>query len=191
MFLRRPFKETTQNTSIPHPDLFKTLGTASNDTQRGNADLPTIGECAVHLELLELFRNLRIQVTQSKELDRVFRLDSSRLWISKHRRETQRTEKWHRFVSLAVERFQVWIRAAEKQLERDGNNETLILPPVGKFTVNHNGRIHLLKLSDILMVWHAFLLNPSDYKEFCTRYQLDRLQELPFPWVVIVSLRHD
>lgn len=133
MFLRRPFKEITQNTSVPHPDLFKTLGIGSNDTQRGNADLPTIGECAVHLELLEVFRNLRIQIIQSKELVRVFRLDSSRLWISKHRRETKRTEKWHRFVSLAVERFQVWIRAAEKQLERDGNNKTLILPPAGKF----------------------------------------------------------
>ncbi|GAQ39642.1 hypothetical protein AtubIFM56815_007913 [Aspergillus tubingensis] len=168
MLLRRPFKGTTQNTSIPHQDLFKTLGTASNDTQRGISDLPAIGECAVHLELLEVFRNLRIQIIQSKELDRVFRLDSSRSWISKHRRETQRTEKWHRFVSLAVERFQIWNRAAEKQLERDGNNETLILPPV-----------------DILMVWHAFLLNPSDYKEFCTSRQLDRIQRVSFPWVVI------
>ncbi|RAK89950.1 hypothetical protein BO79DRAFT_286903 [Aspergillus costaricaensis CBS 115574] len=168
MFLRRPFKEPTQNTSVPHPDLFKTLGTASNNTQRGNAELPTVGECAVHLELLEVFHNLRIQIIQSKELDRVFNLDSSRLWISKHRSETQRTEKWHRFVSLAVERFQVWIRAAEKQLERDRNNETLILPPV-----------------DILMVWHAFLLNSSDYKESCTSHQLNRIQELPFPWVVI------
>lgn len=133
MFLRRPFKETTQDTSIPHLDLFKTLGIASNDTRGGNADLPAIGECAVHLELLEVFRNLRCQINHSKELDRIFNLDSSCLWISKHRRETQRTEKWHRFVSLAVERFQVWIRAAEKQLERDGNKETLILPPVGKF----------------------------------------------------------
>lgn len=48
----------------------------------------------------------------------------------------------------------------------------------------------LLKLSDILMVWHAFLLNPSDYKEFCTSRQLDRIQRVSFPWVVIVGLHH-
>ncbi|KAL3255815.1 hypothetical protein ABHI18_008038 [Aspergillus niger] len=170
-FLRRLLGETTQNTSIPPPDLFKTLSFELNDaspTQGSKNDIPTIGECAVHLELLEVFRNLRIQIVQSKELDRVFRLDSNRSWISKHRRETQRAEKWHCFVSLAVEKFQVWIRAAEKQLEGDGNNGTLILPPV-----------------DILMVWHAFLLNPSNYKEFCTRHQLDWIQEVPFPWPVI------
>ncbi|RDH16627.1 hypothetical protein M747DRAFT_286519 [Aspergillus niger ATCC 13496] len=134
-FLRRLLGETTQITSIPPPDLFKTLSFELNDaspTQGSKNDIPTIGECAVHLELLEVFRNLRIQVIQSKELDHV------------------------------------WIRAAEKQLEGDGNNGTLILPPV-----------------DILMVWHAFLLNPSDYKEFCTRHQLDRIQEVPFPWPVI------
>lgn len=135
-FLRRLLGETTQITSIPPPDLFKTLSFELNDaspTQGSKNDIPTIGECAVHLELLEVFRNLRIQVIQSKELDHVFRLDSNRLWISKHRRATQRTKRWHCFVSLAVEKFQVWIRAAEKQLEGDGNNGTLILPPVGKF----------------------------------------------------------
>ncbi|OJJ72420.1 hypothetical protein ASPBRDRAFT_175492 [Aspergillus brasiliensis CBS 101740] len=166
-FLRCPI----QSPIIPQSDLFKFLSLELHDassTQGDKIDIPTIGECAVHLELLEVFRNLRTQIIQSKELDRVLRLDLNRLWISNHRRETQRTEKWRRFVSLAVERFQVWIRAAEKQLERDGNNDTLILPPV-----------------DILMVWHAFLLNPSDYKEFCACYQLQRIQGAPFPWPVI------
>lgn len=65
--------------------------------------------------------------------------------------------------------------------------ERLYFPLLVSSIADHNGRIQLLKLSDILMVWHAFLLNPSDYKEFCTRHQLDRIQEVPFPWPVIVS----
>ncbi|OOF90369.1 hypothetical protein ASPCADRAFT_179155, partial [Aspergillus carbonarius ITEM 5010] len=157
---------------VLYPSVFNTLFPISSDTQSPHerrTDLPTAGECAVHLELFEVFHTLRTRIIYSKELDRVFGLHSSHLRISGHRRESQQTEKWHRFVSLAVDRFQHWIRAADTLLKQDENNETHIVPPP----------------VDILMVWHALLLNPLDYKNFCTSHQLHRVQEVPFPWSAI------
>ncbi|PYI06093.1 hypothetical protein BO78DRAFT_470120 [Aspergillus sclerotiicarbonarius CBS 121057] len=170
-YLHRPSKQPVAQDIIPYPDLFNTLVSTPSGTrpaQERKTDLPTAGQCAVHLELLEVFHSLRTRIICSKELDRAFGLHSSRLRNLRHRRESQGTEKWHRFVSLAVERFQGWIRAAETLLEQDGTDETHILPPV-----------------DILMVWHAFLLNPLDYKTFCTGHQFHRTLEVPFPWGAI------
>ncbi|PWY96346.1 hypothetical protein BO94DRAFT_6880 [Aspergillus sclerotioniger CBS 115572] len=160
-YLHRTSKQPVTQDITPTSNLFNTLISEPNN-------IPTPGECAVHLELLEVFHTLRTRIIYSKELDRVFGLHPSRLRIPGRRSASQGTEKWHRFVSLAVDRFQHWIRAAETLLEQDGNNETHILPPV-----------------DILMVWHAFLLNPLDYKNFCTSHQLHRIQETPFPWSAI------
>ncbi|RAK98957.1 uncharacterized protein BO80DRAFT_386665 [Aspergillus ibericus CBS 121593] len=169
-YLHRSSKQPVAQDILP-AGLFNTLVSDSGGTQSAQerrTDLPTAGECAVHLELLEVFHALRTRIIQSKELDRVFGLHSSRLRNPRRSRESQGTEKWHRFVSLAVERFQHWIRAAEKLLEQDDNDQTHILPPV-----------------DILMVWHAFLLNPLDYKNFGTSHQFHRTLEVPFPWGTI------
>jgi hypothetical protein len=40
--------------------------------------------------------------------------------------------------------------------------------------------------TDILMVWHALLLNPSWFRSFGER-QLKKLYDTPFPWEAIVS----
>ena len=37
------------------------------------------------------------------------------------------------------------------------------------------------------MVWHAFLLNPEDYKQACASRKLDSLYRVAFPWKEIVS----
>ncbi|KAH6879916.1 hypothetical protein BKA70DRAFT_196508 [Coprinopsis sp. MPI-PUGE-AT-0042] len=59
-------------------------------------------------------------------------------------------KRWAWFVNLAAERFDRWVRtlkAEDKELPMD-----TVLPPV-----------------DILMVWHAYMLNPRWYAEDATR----------------------
>ncbi|KAG6915915.1 hypothetical protein DXG01_009285 [Tephrocybe rancida] len=58
--------------------------------------------------------------------------------------------RWAWFVALAVERFSVWCQSLKK--EDSGRRATDVLPPV-----------------DVLMVWHAYMLNPGWYHEDCTR----------------------
>lgn len=38
------------------------------------------------------------------------------------------------------------------------------------------------------MVWHAFLLNPGDYKRYCYQSKLKHLYRVSFPWDRIVSI---
>lgn len=44
----------------------------------------------------------------------------------------------------------------------------------------------MLNFTDVLMVWHAFLLNPSWYQRYKER-SLKYLHSVMFPWNEIVS----
>ncbi|EAU31774.1 conserved hypothetical protein [Aspergillus terreus NIH2624] len=167
---------------IPKPELFRTLrGIAGPD------DAPTIGECAVHLEMLEVFHTLRTKVIQSRDLDVAFGVHprtksvyngSQNKWhvpvaVEKKLKddtfEQRRAEKWTCFLQLAAGRFHRWIRAVNVclRLETGGPDKQpqWILPPL-----------------DILVVWHAFLLNPSDLKDYYDKRHLKRVQGIRFPW---------
>ncbi|CAA7259398.1 unnamed protein product [Cyclocybe aegerita] len=56
--------------------------------------------------------------------------------------------KWGWFVALAVERFDTWCRGL--QADDSGKDTDIVLPPL-----------------DVLMVWHAYMLNPRWYAEDC------------------------
>ena len=92
--------------------------------------VPTVGECATHLELLQVFHTLRVKVLQSRELDQTFGIRPSPVTVWRrtgHRKRervqlkdatfaSRRVEKWPLFLSLAVVRFQIWIAKADSAL---------------------------------------------------------------------------
>ncbi|KAF8076930.1 hypothetical protein FPV67DRAFT_1407179 [Lyophyllum atratum] len=61
-----------------------------------------------------------------------------------------RDERWVWFVGFAVERFRIWCESLT--LEDSKKPAAEFLPPL-----------------DVLMVWHAYMLNPGWYAEDCTR----------------------
>ncbi|KAL5356139.1 hypothetical protein BJX96DRAFT_142363 [Aspergillus floccosus] len=167
---------------VPSPELFCTLPESA-----GPDDAPTIGECAVHLEILEVFQTLRNKVIQSGDLDVAFGVhpqtksvynrgqDKRKILIAVEKKikddtfEQRRAEKWTCFLQLAAGRFHHWISAVNVclRLETGGSDKQpqWILPPL-----------------DILVVWHAFLLNPSDFKDYCDKKHLEGVQGIRFPW---------
>lgn len=199
---------------IPDTELFRTL------TLENANSLPTVAECAVHLELLEAFYTMRIQVMQSTELDEFFDIESPekrtvyrrKYLLQKHRYErvpvqlrddefaTRREKKWDCFLTIAVTRFIHWAREANKTLvagqsspnsneERSGNVADSLdfpfLPPLGISTLFCCwGKADAYP--DVLMVWHAFLLNPLDFQEYCEQNNLGAVRKLKFPWSRIV-----
>ncbi|KAK4225451.1 hypothetical protein QBC38DRAFT_511085 [Podospora fimiseda] len=160
---------------IPDPKLFTSLQPSSNH--------PNIGQCATHLALLEAFFHLRLNILKSSELDTVFNVQkvNKTIYKSKWRHskrqpvklrdpnwDEKRNIKWLLFLSIAVARFQVWaIKVnAEGIVTGTGQGMELYqLPPI-----------------DILMVWHAFLLNPLSFKKYCKDLQLVKLRRVLFPW---------
>ncbi|KAF8076954.1 hypothetical protein FPV67DRAFT_440215 [Lyophyllum atratum] len=107
---------------------------------RTNAPLVTSDQVKGHLTLLHAFATLKAQV---EALGAGAKEEIPTMPDDKERR-------WAWFVGLAVERFERWcdsfgIGDTEKSAKE-------FLPPL-----------------DVLMVWHAYMLNPGWYAEDCTR----------------------
>ena len=131
-FREAPTKD--QEPVIPAPQIFQSLLEPSTGKSHRKANsVPTVAECAAHLELLETFYALKVKVLASRELDSVLgikphreiyqstrRVNKSRMHrgvyygdfrnvkTDKIRYRTsavRRREKWPFFLGLAVVRF--------------------------------------------------------------------------------------
>ncbi|KAF4966663.1 hypothetical protein FSARC_5652 [Fusarium sarcochroum] len=183
-----------ENPVIPNPDTFSELDDLHED------NLPTPAQCAVHLELLEVFHALRIKIIDSKDIDNAFDLGEEtktvyrrkfvkglRKYVNEaatvrnQRWEKKRDKKWTWYLGEAAQRFYVWathydrwmVSEMPKSDSDDGESgismtDASWLPPV-----------------DILMIWHAFLLNPSDFLNYCKSQSWDYLPRVNFPWKFI------
>ncbi|KAM5354209.1 hypothetical protein ACJ41O_000859 [Fusarium nematophilum] len=167
---------SSENPTIPSPGCFTDLDDLPHD------HLPTAAQCAVHLELLECFHALRTNVIGSTQLDKTFSLEPNiktvyrRKYVRRLRKSVnqpvkimdttwrqRRDEKWPRFLDFAADRFVTW---ADKIDGAMGSDSSLpYMPPI-----------------DVLMFWHAFLLNPADWNRYCRRKSLNHLIAVPFPW---------
>ncbi|KAK3389153.1 hypothetical protein B0H63DRAFT_518397 [Podospora didyma] len=165
-------KSTDDEPAIPTPDIFVSL--VDKDNAKNEAQMPSIAECAVHLRMLEAFLVLKQKVATSNALDRAFGIAPKDTLTTirggKRCRKTdatfkeRRKVKWNLFVRMAVWRFLGWWKGAVKTL-----------PPL-----------------DVLMVWHAFLLNHSAYNEFCmASVDASRRLAKEFPWKEIHSALQD
>ncbi|KAH9814432.1 hypothetical protein DFH28DRAFT_971717 [Melampsora americana] len=132
------------------------------DYKMNRENLPNQIQLNSHLKLLKAFSNLKSQI------------DSSITFSFLHH-QTHQTERcglnkinnqFNLFLNLAVYRFEKWI----KKIEEKGliGIELNDLPPL-----------------DVLMVWHAYCLNPRWYCEDSIR--LHSLLKLPFPLELAAS----
>ncbi|KIN07111.1 hypothetical protein OIDMADRAFT_139763 [Oidiodendron maius Zn] len=170
------------NPKIPDPGLFDFKPEAS---ENDNTRLPSVAECAAHLELLEAFHHIYLKVSSSTALDNVLGIKPKKRTVYRkkylgyrrgHSREEvklrdttfqeRRKAKWPLYLTLAATRFLAWAEVAEKELEGliPSKDSSLHLPPI-----------------DVLMVWHSLLLNPRWFRSFEGR-PLKNLYAAPFPW---------
>ncbi|KAL4944332.1 hypothetical protein BDV06DRAFT_233500 [Aspergillus oleicola] len=174
----RRAKDRKQNPQIPDPRLFNLL----SEDEGGPTQLPTPAQCAVHLELLAAFYQVRRKVLNSTSLDaalgivpiprKVYRKKyQGRRWTTYPVNtrdttfQTRRLAKWPIYLTLAVTRFLKLAWVVEKMEEPPTSLDVAImLPPI-----------------DVLMVWHTLLLNPSLMQAIVFK----KLPSCPFPWARI------
>ncbi|KNG82872.1 hypothetical protein ANOM_008522 [Aspergillus nomiae NRRL 13137] len=173
---------------IPDPQLFQPSSCLTSTNQH---DLPSISKCAVHLELLEVFHALRDKVQQSTDLDKTFGIKPNKRTVYRKRYSSKkrkyesytatvgddtfsirRENKWPYFLELAVCRFTRWIRVVNKMSCSSADSQN----------VNEPSGLGPLPPVDVLMVWHAFLLNPVDFDFYCVKHKLERVRKAPLPW---------
>ncbi|KAM7215863.1 Protein of unknown function (DUF1399) domain containing protein [Rhypophila decipiens] len=154
---------------IPDLDVFRSDDSSATDKKPFGA-LPTVGDCAIHLEFLETLFVLRQKIFRSNDIDKAmgialarekktgFKGDTKELKDTTF--ETRRRKKWPKYTEFAVIRFIDWMENLPANAGPD-----IKLPPL-----------------DILMVWHAFLLNPLLFHNHCRHKPI---YKLPFPWAAI------
>lgn len=173
--------------AIPDPAVFTTTPLAASG-------LPTVSQCAVHLELLQALSRLRDRVTKESALIKVFGTV-----------EEEQETWWRAFVEIAVGRFEVWWWGVDEELRRrqqgsgvgGGELPEDLLPPLGK------GGVFFFFLSfiflrwmglliggwlDVVMVWHSYMLNPRCYNEDALHFGLHHILRTAFPWAQIVGV---
>lgn len=142
----------SDNPKIPDPNLFN-FSIDPRFVQEEIRRLPSIAECAAHLELLQAFRYLRIEVLSSTKLDDAFGIKPENRTVYRKTRvyqgyqsswvrepvklrddtyDKRREEKWPLYLKLAASRFLYWIATVEAEFSRsDAPDKPLPIPPIG------------------------------------------------------------
>lgn len=168
--------------TIPLLDLNKDAGSPHSSTV-------TPDQCAAHLKLLAAFADLRDCISTK---DGLFGLHDAQAEEYRdgrnHMLAKVREKRWAVYVSRATERYLVWWRECISSSEGRPTLKTLQNIHYGSIT----GCLSRISWSyqympplDVLMVWHAHMLNPRSFLEDCIRYGKMNFWATGFPWAVI------
>ncbi|TGZ80556.1 hypothetical protein EX30DRAFT_372186 [Ascodesmis nigricans] len=206
MFL--PTNSLDAEPMIPSPRVFEKE--REEGVPIGPPFLPSVTHCAVHLELLEVFWQLRYRVTvvEAAGLDVVFGYkgrgarwwrEKKRLGVGREWRERERERLWEAFVECAVERFEEWWEKMERVLvemvgkKEEGNGDG------DKSSSSEDGGTsgegdeesdwefpeHALPPLDVLLVWYSYMLIPKTYFDNADAPKTHLLWNRMFPWDLI------
>jgi hypothetical protein len=173
---KKKYTPTSSVPPIPAPALFDSLFAPQPPGSSTDVALPSVAECAAHLEFLECLFTLRQRVLQSAVLDAVFGIQEHHRTVTRKGKTVKlkdatlwdrRQAKWKSFVEWSVARFLLWRR-----------NVHVWCPPGQAWSFTEQ----TLPPLDVLMVLHALLLNPARFRRHCG---LGPLREVRFPWALV------
>lgn len=172
---------------------------------------PTPDQCIAHLKLLEVFHQLREDVATT---DGLFGINDS--LVPPNESETHHAEilrrirekRWAVYVARAAARFEKWWQTSVepgavmiRQTELNGTLPLAVgekgghswrisrehLPPLGMSGPVPLDDCRCSIYSDVIMVWHSYMLNPRCFLEDSLRYNKIGFWRSGFPWDVINS----
>ncbi|KAK1820449.1 hypothetical protein LTR12_005175 [Friedmanniomyces endolithicus] len=173
------------------PDITAGFSNLSLD-QKNQDDFPSSEEVIAHLKLLECFYRLRQQIGST---DGLFGINNS--VVTSHESEGALAaellakvaeRRWAVYLARAVDRFDAWLHALlpdakmarVSQIQSDGEKGLLCEPGPANLPLLFG--THNLPPVDVLLVWHAYMLNPRAYLEDCLRLGRMSLWHTNMPW---------
>ncbi|QKD59393.2 uncharacterized protein FOBCDRAFT_252807 [Fusarium oxysporum Fo47] len=186
----KPAQPDGKQTIIPDPRVFSNVFSIPCETEAQSIETllayPDASHAAVHLALLECFRNLRagakaldVEVIQPPSYDET---KSAVPASPSEPTQLPASQKWDLLIKLAVTRFTTWWSGIE-----------LLLNHANAYS-HHGGSRAALQLTkdylpplDILLVWYALMLNSEAYDAACDAQGANatRLKSICFPWPAI------
>ncbi|KAH8194952.1 hypothetical protein TruAng_010893 [Truncatella angustata] len=160
-------------------------------------NLPTVAQkvdentCLAHLKLLATFHNLKEDVGYTDGLWNIFDSRANRHDDPKSEPGAVlaklREKRWAIYVTRAVDRYEAWWNTMPSD-PLTNDEMTANSPKHGDF-VNSETPLkwtpEMLPPLDVLMVWHAHMLNPRDYLEDCLRAGRRELWTAGLPWKLV------
>lgn len=160
------------------------------------SEFPEVNECIAHLKLLECFYRLRQKIGST---DGLFGI-SNHLVLDVEDGERAPSllaklaeKRWAIYVARAVDRFEAWLSAIQPsqrpsldKIQADGEKGLLIDPSYVKMHLRRFERDNMPPV-DVLMVWHAYMLNPRAYLEDCIRHGRMAIWNVEMPWRVVAE----
>jgi hypothetical protein len=168
-----------------------------------SSDIPSVNEAIAHLKTLECFSRLRQTVASTDGLFGIHNAIIVEIARSSNLASGEGTDellpklaekRWAIYISRAVDRFHAWVSAAVPEgpmptiaeLQHDGQNDMIMRPDYVKQAMQPIRQSNMPPL-DIIMIWHAYMLNPRAYLEDCVRLGRMALWNTKIPWDAIAE----
>lgn len=161
---------------------------------------PNVSQAICHLKLLFAFQTHRNKISSTKGLFDIHdvvpedtptgedSISQAKLLL----RSKIPEKRWSVYITRAVVRFSVWWEALRKQkhaqwlklhaMSRGGPFKAMV-QPTGKW--DHQWMAGTLPPLDVLIVWHAFMLNPHAYLEDCLSQGMMQMWHQGMPWAAV------
>ncbi|KXS99375.1 hypothetical protein AC578_8990 [Pseudocercospora eumusae] len=174
------------------PDI--TAGFSNLSVRPSDNGVPVKEETVAHLKVLEAFYRLRQSVGSQSGLFGIHNNVVTGHGLPESDKIAEllarlAEKRWAIYVQRAVDRFEAWWNAIipnaywpdRVRLESEGK-QGLLVQPANIGGIPYRLVMDNLPPLDVLMVWHAFMLNPRAYFEDCLRQGHMGLWHCPFPW---------
>ncbi|MCJ1389925.1 hypothetical protein MMC18_002782 [Xylographa bjoerkii] len=158
-----------------------------------SAGIPTADECIAHLKLLEAFSQLREDVGTT---DGLYGIRDDFIEPSSFRTEKEtvelltamREKRWAIYVTNAVQRFEIYWKVCIQADARMLDQVDLDRPDIKDIADRGTPltfTTDTLPPLDLIMVWHAYMLNPRSFFADCMRSGKMRFWQAGLPWEAI------
>ena len=180
-------QDVDQDNAIEPPNLTAGFSNLSLGT-KGEDGFPTTNECIAHLKLLEGFYRLRQKIGSSDGLFGLHNAIVARQELSSEEESKQlvklASKRWSIYISRAIVRFEKWIETCSYSTGPITKSRLRIGAEAGDLCDSPTKGLlmEVLPPVDVLMVWHAYMLNPRAYFEDCLRMGRMALWHTPMPW---------
>jgi len=168
------------------------LGSKSPESQ-----CSTVDECIAHLKLLEAIHQLREEAANRDGLFGISSPQSSESEEGAQKSLRVCEKRWAIYVNRAVDRFTRWYEACVPATVGSGPcggklTQDVLTTQEGIQDIAEAGQPIAMLMTkdrmpplDVLMVWHAYLLNPRCFFEDCFRYGKMDFYATGLPWSAI------
>ncbi|KFA53947.1 hypothetical protein S40293_01804 [Stachybotrys chartarum IBT 40293] len=152
--------------------------------------LPDADSCLAHLRLLLVFQKLKTRIGLHDGLWDIYDSRSTSASKPLDLLVTIREKRWAIYVARAVDRFEAWWKSFVPdalqendmlQTSQAGQKRYADFPESQPSLWTHE----MLPPIDVILVWHAYMLNPRLYLEDCLKQGYGSLWASGLPWKVI------